>query len=583
MDTATQHKYIEACAEISRLIEGPPEFFLGYFAANAIRNSSHLLYGAPGVGKTTLIRITGKVMFEDETVIVNHYEGVSPEDTIFSIHPGIKSLGNGDSRYTFNPEPMPYLGSRFALMNEMNRAGAAYQNSFLSILEEGQISVRGKTLTKTPGITWIDYNPYKGSFDPAFIDRALSGHTMEELGIAGQIRVANKKYNAGHNPNLVAQAQKMIGFKEMEKVWDDVENVKMSPQALGQAQILLSMFSACKHKLGSMHSLSKKNLNCNSCSAEKKCTVKFLKRPILSRAIDSFVMLSKAVAYVNGRDEVDPDKDFMIALKHTVSHRLMLKDQGAYANNDTWFEKVAVPKMPSKSTVESAKRSMAKIKRALGNDKTLPKALDIYQRMHGKNLSPAIHNLFKEFCLPTLKARILETVRGFREALTNDKMKPYAMECLNFAIMQLESSEWNHVRKLLSYVVNGNKAIVQQLRIKLPTIMPPFSIKLTHEDVIGDVQFGNATFMIAGGDVIDFVTDLTTVIPEAANLIGSNAHDITSILKPSCESANDSLISVNKFEGKQEGKYQFKFNITCGDWDVLKILREWEHKQDTPD
>lgn len=438
MANSLQQRYIETAHQIASIIEAGDDFWRSFFAANLIPGA-HLIYGGPGVGKTTLIRAVGKAMFGGDAVVINHYEGIAPEDTMFEIRPGFKEVSKGVTEYTFDPHPRPFMTSHFALMNEMNRAGENYINSFMSVLAEGELNVHGKTLHKVPGVIWIDYNPYKGAFDEAFSDRCLSGRIMEEAGIAAQFRITKNKFDNGSGPDLVKKIKTSLSIEEMQKIWAEVQKVSFPGKLVGKALLQLNMLRACIMPWGSMTTIAKETqkTHCESCQYRVSCLMKDLERPVLTRAIDSFVLMAKGLAYFDGRAEVEEERDFPIALKASTMHRIALREQVAatHQHEGIWVDKVLLP------SIQNQKESFRKTKADLETLTSLIKAENEMEAVtQYANIQNGEENITS---LLFIKEYAGEVIGRIRVKIENDIMETVKDTAYQMAMRVTDFSLWD--------------------------------------------------------------------------------------------------------------------------------------------
>lgn len=333
LDADLQKKYISAIKKVFTEYFVPPSegFVSDIGAALLLKNSSVLLAGSPGVGKTTLLRLlayelTGK---PESLAVVTCTEDLRPEDFIYEVDIAMKLEDPEErlTRYTFTPSASPFLTSTFVLVNEINRLSPRTRNALLSVTSEGHISFKRKLLNRVDGIIMMDMNPSYGSLEWAFIDRIRAHLTLPALELGEQLQLFRKKYGSGrHTEDLVAYAMRQPGVmdeQELFRVWSDVDRVVLDEKYASNILLFTNIFSSCKYPLSTTHSNFK--LPCDTCQYKELCVTRMLEHPVLTRSIDHVAKMLKAQAYFNGRGAVDLQSDIMPTLRRTILHRLAVK------------------------------------------------------------------------------------------------------------------------------------------------------------------------------------------------------------------------------------------------------------------
>jgi len=347
LDADLQRKYISAIRKIfSDYFVAPRDGFIPDIgSALLLKNSSVILTGAPGTGKSTLLRLlayelTGK---PDSLAVATCTEDIRAEDFIYDMDIRQKQESAGLTRYEFTPLSRPLLTRTFAFVNEVNRLNPRARNALLSVLAEREISVKGVPLKRTDGVILMDMNPSyaHGNLEWAFVDRIRAHLALPALELGDQLRLFKTKYGAGkHVEDLVAYAMKepaIMTEKELFKVWEDVDKVELDDAYGSNILLFTNVFASCKFPLSDVHSNFK--LPCDSCRYNETCVTKMMEHPVLTRSIDHVVKMLKAQAYFDGRAAVDLQKDMLPTLRRTMLHRVGVRPEFAskYPTIEDWY------------------------------------------------------------------------------------------------------------------------------------------------------------------------------------------------------------------------------------------------------
>lgn len=487
IDKGLQKKYIEAVKHINEIFVGSDGDFKENFAVQNLIPQPSILVGPPGVGKTTLVRLIGKVFFEDRVGVINVNETVRPEDVIYDTD--VKLIDNSSSEHQYKFEPMgrPFMSSAFALINEANRANKPLQNAFLSIFSEGTIVIKGKTLTKNRGKVWLDFNPYYGSLDLAFVDRMVGSTYLGEIDLFDQLKLMREKYGSEkHVSDLVSLAKPMLKVSEMEAIWEDVKKVKFDEGTYANALLFLNVFRACKFELGSADPMFVQKLDCANCTFSQTCLTKQLEHPVLQRSLDHFVNIAKAIAYFKGRDEVNLQEDAVPAVRQIMLHRVSVKPQykDAHPTINHWYEDEVVPLFTRLIEYwKNAKKVYDEVQRNLAA-KNLSQAVKVYQdfvdichditsyqMVHdllGKKIESELHSDFQKLLI---QARTMRNGKLEYKKNDIDKLEKEASKFLPEQKRKIEK-EVNFIRAKFSNRISVKTQTFKKLMIELSLKFP---------------------------------------------------------------------------------------------------------------
>lgn len=374
-------------------------FIKEFAVSNLIGGRPSLLRGAPGVGKTSLIRAWARAFFGEEAVVLNFVEGVRIEDLIFETMIETHQLSPKVSRFVFNVEARDYMNSKFALLNEMNRADKPVQDSWMSIFAEGKLKIQGKMLHKKYGKDWIDMNPYYGEFDRAFADRAITSLVMRACNNWQQLELMNRK-EAAQTDDLTTLIEPQLAEGEMEQAWEDVSKIPFPKELQPKALLYLNSFRVCKYELDAASERFLANLPCENCQYTQTCITKLLEYPVLTRSLDSFKAVAKAHAYLNGRNYIDEDLDFGIATKMAVVHRMKLKPNQLeeFPHEYEWFDKRGTQILKDKEEHWSAADEVHREIKDLIETKKVKEAISTYNKFTKNHTEITSKSVVADFC-----------------------------------------------------------------------------------------------------------------------------------------------------------------------------------------
>ncbi|ULJ61209.1 AAA family ATPase [Wielerella bovis] len=173
-----------------------------------------LLEDVPGVGKTTLASSLA-------AVLGLHYQRVQfTNDMLPADLLGVNVFAPNEAAFKFHPGP---VFNQFVLADEINRASPKVQSALLEAMEEGQVSVDGKTYRlPQPFLVVATQNPSEqlGTFPlpesqlDRFMMRLSMGYPVEEaekmLYHMGDRRQLVPQIQASASPEILAQWQVQV-------------------------------------------------------------------------------------------------------------------------------------------------------------------------------------------------------------------------------------------------------------------------------------------------------------------------------------------------------------------------------------
>ena len=272
--------------EVRKAIVGKDRILLWAFTAILARGHI-LLEDIPGVGKTTLALAFSKVLGLDYGR-VQFTPDVLPSDiTGYSVYQ--KETG------TMVYQPGAVLTNLF-LADELNRATSRTQSALLQAMEEGQVTVDGKTYTlPQPFVVMATQNPTGASGT-----QLLPDSQMDRFAIRLSIGYPEPKDEREmvlnrQKGNPLAQVQQVMTRRELLALQEQVDAVYIKPEMVDYVVALIT--ATRKHAL--------------------------ILRGASPRATLSMTAMAKAVAWLNGRDYVIPE-DVQAVFAEVIEHRLLL-------------------------------------------------------------------------------------------------------------------------------------------------------------------------------------------------------------------------------------------------------------------
>lgn len=179
-----------------------------------------LLEDVPGVGKTTLATSLA-------AVLGLHYQRVQfTNDMLPADLLGVNVFAPNEAAFKFHPGP---VFNQFVLADEINRASPKVQSALLEAMEEGQVSVDGKTYRlPKPFLVVATQNPSEqlGTFP---LPESQLDRFMMRLSMGYPVEEAEKMlYHMGDRRQLVQQIQAIASPKILQQWQTQVQQVTVS-------------------------------------------------------------------------------------------------------------------------------------------------------------------------------------------------------------------------------------------------------------------------------------------------------------------------------------------------------------------
>lgn len=255
-------------------------------AVICILAEGHLLVeDSPGVGKTLLVQTLGKLLGLN-TKRIQFTVDLLPGDVI-----GGQIFNPKEQQFFFFEGP---LFSQLIIADELNRASPRTQGALLQAMEEGEVSIDGKTVSlPQPFFVIATQNPFKdmGTFPlpSSQLDRFLMSIELNYASKETEIRILQ-----GEDPRLkLKNLQSFYSVNELQDMISQVRHVKVGTSVASYIASLLE--------------------NSRNFSSEGT--------RLSTRSGMSLARAAKANAFFDGRDYVRVE-DVQEVLLPVLSHRL---------------------------------------------------------------------------------------------------------------------------------------------------------------------------------------------------------------------------------------------------------------------
>jgi len=252
-----------------------------------------LLEDVPGVGKTMLVKTLAKSVGVDFKRI-QFTPDLLPSDVT-----GVSIYNSKTLQFEFRPGPI--MGN-IILADEVNRTSPKTQSALLEGMEEGNVTVDGKTMSlPKPFFVMATQNPieYEGTYPlpEAQLDRFLLKIKIGYPSYEEEIEVLNRSENSQ-------------SFQEMEAVMTKEDLIKLQEESQS-----VYMDDTIKEYIISIVNKTRQHPS--------------VYLGVSPRGSIALMRAAKAYAFINGRDFVLPD-DVQFLAPFVLSHRIILTSEAKF-------------------------------------------------------------------------------------------------------------------------------------------------------------------------------------------------------------------------------------------------------------
>lgn len=257
------------------------------FSTVCLLAGGHLLIeDVPGVGKTTLVNTMGKLL-NLKTNRIQFTIDLLPGDIL-----GGHIFNPQDQKFNFHEGP---VFAQLVLADELNRASPRTQSALLQAMEEGQVSLDGKTWDlPSPFFMIATQNPHQnlGTFllPESQLDRFLMSLSLNYASKQTEVKI----FQSQETPRDKIKVLKSIYTpEELIQIQKEIDAIQIAPTVAEYVAALLE--NSRKHD--------------------------FPGEALSTRAGLALIKASKAWAYIEDRKFIKPE-DVQAVLRPVFSHRL---------------------------------------------------------------------------------------------------------------------------------------------------------------------------------------------------------------------------------------------------------------------
>ena len=279
--------------EVRRMVTGKDDCIYKAFAA--ILAGGHILIeDVPGVGKTTLATAFSKVLS-----LVNHRMQFTP-DVMPADIVGFNMYQKETGKFVY------YQGAvmcNLFLADEINRTSPKTQSALLEVMEEGMVTVEGKSReVPNPFIVMATQNP-KGSsgtqlLPESQLDRFMICMSMGYPELRDEVEILKCKSGVS-----VSEIREVLSMEQLIEIKKEVEGVYVGDQLYAYVAMLAQ--------------------------ATREHT--YMDLGLSPRGSIACIRMAKAWAYLQGRDYVLPE-DVADIFKDVAKHRIVLNTRARVAH-----------------------------------------------------------------------------------------------------------------------------------------------------------------------------------------------------------------------------------------------------------
>lgn len=284
-----------------KILKGKPEQ-VKLVLVNILSGGHTLIEDSPGVGKTTLAKYFGKALGL-ELSRIQFTNDLLPSDIL-----GSSIFSREKESFEFHKGP---LFGELILADELNRAPPKTQSALLQAMEERSITVEGRQFSLPSYFTVIATQnsgqqigtfPLPESQIDRFSMKIKMGYPSEEQTI--------ELLAGGDTTKLLTSVPQLLSTKELIAIKEDIQKVLIKDELLHTTYSLLDLSRQDSQLL-----------------------------PLSNRAGLDLISVSKAWAFLSGRDFVIPDDLYYIA-PYVLGHRLIHGGSSTYEQEARAVKKI---------------------------------------------------------------------------------------------------------------------------------------------------------------------------------------------------------------------------------------------------
>ena len=312
-----------------------------------VPNSAMILVGGHGGGKTTLVKLLGRMftatsLNELENSIIRGHPQLTEEKLIGTLKLG-KLMKEGEEEVVWRH----FVTNFWKIIDEVNRLTPYAQDILLSLLAEGTVKYYDSITTINKYCLFATINPNDvGTFELSqpFLDRfgisvPISMPASHDL----QLILAGKDQKYSGFDELI-QVPKILTIDELMEIWYFVNRITFSPEVNNYIHAIIREFTLCSRIYkGNIEDLKPSTGLCSGCHFNTAQNICNKIDSILSvRVAKDLLRYSKALAWLLGINMIDVNIVNTIA-PYVISHRAVYVkrelDKSPYFGNRYEFSK----------------------------------------------------------------------------------------------------------------------------------------------------------------------------------------------------------------------------------------------------
>ncbi len=312
-----------------------------------VPNSAMLLIGGHGGGKTTLVKLLGRMFTESslseiENSIIRGHPQLTEEKLIGTLKLG-KLMKEGEEEVVWRQ----FVTNFWKIIDEVNRLTPYAQDILLSLLAEGTVKYYDSIATINKFCLFATINPHDvGTFELSqpFLDRfgisvpiSMPGSHDLQLILTGK----DEKYSG---MDELIQVPEILSIDELMEIWYYVNRVSFTTEVNNYIHAIIREFTLCARvDKGNTEDIKPSTGLCSGCHFNTAQNICNKIDSILSvRVAKDLLRYSKALAWLLGLDNIDVNIVNTIA-PYVISHRVIFVkrevDKAPYYGNKYEFSK----------------------------------------------------------------------------------------------------------------------------------------------------------------------------------------------------------------------------------------------------
>ncbi len=318
-----------------------------------VPNSAMLLIGGHGGGKTTLVKLLGRMFTANslndiENSIIRGHPQLTEEKLIGTLKLG-KLMKEGEEEVVWRQ----FVTNFWKIIDEVNRLTPYAQDILLSLLAEGTVKYYDSIANINKFCLYATINPHDiGTFELSqpFLDRfgisvpiSMPGSHDLQLILTGK----DEKYSG---MDELIQVPKILSIDELMEIWYFVNRITFTPEVNNYIHAIIREFTLCSRvDKGNTEDLKPSTGLCSGCHFNTAQNICNKIDSILSvRVAKDLLRYSKALAWLLGIEKIDVNIVNTIA-PYVISHRVLYVkrelDKSPYFGNRYEFSKNILTKI----------------------------------------------------------------------------------------------------------------------------------------------------------------------------------------------------------------------------------------------